>query len=41
MAELHVMALEAVAALWAPEQCRISAVRIDGAVLVSLVCSLD
>ena len=40
-AELAVMSVEAVAAHWTPEQCRISTVRIDGAVLVSLVCSVE
>ena len=40
MAELKVMAIEAVAALWEPAQCRVSTVRINDRVLVSLVCSL-
>ncbi len=38
MAELHVMAIEAVAGLWEPEQCRISTVRMNGKPVVSLVC---
>ncbi len=38
MAELHVLALEALAALWTPEQCRVDTVRIAGKPVVSLVC---
>lgn len=41
LAELHVLAIEAVAAHWEPEQCRIATVRIDGKILVSLVCSME
>ena len=37
-AELHVMALEAVAGLWQPEQCRIATVWMNGQPRVSLVC---
>jgi hypothetical protein len=40
-AELAVMSVEAISAHWEPEQCRISAVRIDGKPVVSLVCSAE
>jgi hypothetical protein len=40
-AELQVMAVEAIASGWPPEQCRITAVRIDGKSVMSLVCSVE
>ncbi len=40
-AELAVLAVEALAARWSPEQCKISAVRIDGKHTMSLVCSME
>lgn len=40
-AELTVLAVEACAGQWRPEQCRLSAVRIDGKHTMSLVCSVE
>ncbi|HEV2121472.1 MAG TPA: hypothetical protein VGW38_01695 [Chloroflexota bacterium] len=40
-AELAVMAVEAVAAQWRPEQCRLSAVRINGKMVMSLISSVE
>jgi hypothetical protein len=36
--EIHVLAIEALAAQWEPEYCRISTVRMNGQPRVSLVC---
>ena len=40
-AELQVMAFEALASRWTPDQCRVQAVRIDGQLVTSLVCNLE
>ncbi len=40
-AELAVMSVEAIAAHWEPEQCRIMSVRIDGKHTMSLVCNME
>lgn len=40
-AELTVLAVEACAGQWRPEQCRLSAVRIDGKHTMSLICSME
>lgn len=39
--ELCVLAVEAVAAGWTPDQCRIAAVSINGKRTLSLICSLE
>jgi hypothetical protein len=41
LAELHVLALEAVAALWEPGQCRVATVWLNGKPTVSLVCNVE
>ncbi len=41
MGEIHVLALEALAAQWQTEQCRIMSVRIDDKPTVSLVCNME
>lgn len=41
MGEIHVLAIEALAAQWQPEQCRIMSVRIDGKHTMSLVCNME
>lgn len=40
-AEIEVLAFEAIAARWKPEQCRVMVVRIDGTPRLSLVCALE
>ncbi len=40
MGKVQVMAIEAVAGCWTPEQCRVMSVRIDGNHRMSLVCSV-
>ena len=39
--EIHVLAIEALAAQWQPEQCRISTVWMNGKPTVSLVCNME
>lgn len=40
-AELSVMAVEALASLWTPENCRVMVVRVDDTPRMSLVCALE
>lgn len=41
LAEVEVMAIEALASHWQPEQCRVMAVKIDGTPRLSMVCALE
>ncbi len=39
--EIHVLALEALAAQWEPEYCRIATVWMNGQPRVSLICNME